>query len=339
MALSVVESMRAHYGPAPPAFVDRLADVSPDDVAGALEEIGLDGEASRECAEHWDGFRGDLEWANLVGAVWASVERDRGRIDEPLPIWPDLDDAGTNGRLFYLYLYALAGAGTREFLEEAGTPPDVVADTLADVVAHCATHRRKSGTVGVDAGWWMLLSLRGELVQVESLQFHRFHLGVGTLSPAPWYDESEAASRGPGFRRGDEAVGLHIPRGTNLAPAALDSTLARARDVLGALWPTRQRRLATCQTWMLDDRLRAHLDPSTNLLRFQDRFTLLAGWREVDEDVADFIFERSLSSLPSVTALTRLQRAVLEVLGGGEHWRARIGWFDFDGPAGSDAPL
>jgi len=82
------------------------------------------------------------------------------------------------------------------------------------------------------------------MVQVGSLQFHRVNLGVGNLSPEPWYSIEESLERGVGFRRGDPSVGIHIPYGAALAPHDLDATFARAREVLSAMWRVNQRRLA-----------------------------------------------------------------------------------------------
>jgi hypothetical protein len=177
----------------------------------------------------------------------------------------------------------------------------------------------------------MLPILRGEILQIGVLKFHRLTLGVGSLSPSPWLSDDEAAARGPGFRRGDPLIGLHIPQGADLSPAALDLTFTDARRVLGNLWPVKERRIATCQSWMMDERLRRFLDEETNLVSFQRRFNVMPLWRDDDDDVLDFVFRRPGVALADLPQTTRLERAIVEVLQRGEHWHSPIGWLDFDG--------
>jgi len=199
------------------------------------------------------------------------------------------------------------------------------------VPRHVEIHEHRWGSVGIDPGWWLLPILRGEMVQVGSLQFHRVNLEVGNLSPEPWYSKQEGLALGKGFRRGDPSVGIHIPYRAALAPGDLDATFARAREVLGSMWPVDQRRLATCQSWLLDAQLADFLDPASNILRFQRRFTLLDGWYDNDVETLNFIFQLPRVSRDELPRDTTLQRGVLDLLERGGHWRARPGWLDFDG--------
>ena len=199
------------------------------------------------------------------------------------------------------------------------------------VARHTQIHQHKWGSVGFDPGWWLLPVLRGEMVQIGSLQFHRVNLCVGNLSPEPWYAPEESRRRGEGFRRGDPSIGIHIPNGTALGARDLDATFERAREVLGERWPVEQRRLATCQSWLLDAQLADFLDPASNIVMFQRRFTLLDEWYENDQETLDFIFQRPGASAEALPRETSLQRGILELLERGGHWRARPGWLDFDG--------
>jgi hypothetical protein len=304
---------------------------SAGELAMTLETLKLHRDQIDEIVAQWEVIRADLEWASLLGACLTMLEIDRGFFDAPLPIWPDLDDAGASGRLFYFYVFALDYPRAVEFLERVGTPANVIDATMDVLARHAATHEFKWGTLGVDAGWWMLPVLRGEILQIGALKFHRLTLGVGTLSPEPWLSDDEANALGPGFRRGDALIGLHIPQGADLAPASLDVTFSEARRVLGRLWPTPQRRLATCQSWLMNERLRDDLDEESNLVRFQRRFTSLPLWRDDDDDVLDFVFRRPMTAVDDLPQTTRLERAIVKTLQRGEHWHIPIGWLDFDG--------
>lgn len=323
-------SMRAALAPTSPSTLERLRTTSAAGVSASLEVLGIARADAAEIARQWDGFRRDDDWVELLGGVLDAIGRDRGKIDAPIHFWRDLDDAGDRGRLFYFYVFVFASEGTASYLAKLGAPESVIEKTFEALPRHRAIHQRKWGTLGVDAGWWMLLVLSGELIQIGSLQFHRQNLGVGTISPSPWYGDEEMVALGEGFRTGDTSLGLHIPDRTDLTPAALDETFERARSLLGLVWPVHQRRLATCQSWMMDDRLSSYLDPASNILHFQHRFSLLPVWRIGDEDVVDFVFAMPDTPLAHLPQRTSLERAVVDVLSNG-HWHDRTGWLHFDG--------
>ena len=327
---AAIAAMRNSLVGATGTAIARVQRATAQELGERLRELRISRDHVDEITRHWDEFRGDPQWSNLLASTLATVAIARGDCDAPIPIWPDLAVDDRLGRHFYFYLFALDAPAARDYLDVAGFPRGVIDQSFEVLARHCATHLRKWGVIGVDAGWWMLPVLRGELVQVGSLQYHWVNLGVGSLSPSPWHSAEESAELGVGFRHGDPSIGLHIPQSTDLAPAVLDRSIAEARELLGQVWPVAQRRLATCQTWMLDDRLGEHLAPTSNIVAFQSRFTLLARWQEDDEDVREFVFRRPNTDLDDLPQTTSLERAVVRVLREGRHWRNRTGWFDFD---------
>jgi hypothetical protein len=330
----VIAQIRRFLPTAPPHVAGRVRDFSTEQLVARLVELGISTPEVGEIAAHWGGFQRDVGWASLLADLVEMVELQRGDFDAPLRIWPDMEKSGPDGRFLLFYLFALCFERTRDFLRRGGCPEEIIDSTFSILKRHAQIHRRKFASTGVDAGWWMIPTLRGEIVHVGSLQFHRVTLGVGSLSPSPWFGEAEAAELGVGFRRGDPSVGIHIPERSDLSPEAVDASLQRARAVIATLWPVGQRRLATCQTWMLDDRLSSYLAETSNIIRFQRRFNLLPRWRDDDQDVLEFVFRQTGKKLSDLEATTTLQRAVKEVLLSGGHWRDRTGWFDFDAGLG-----
>jgi len=309
----------------------RVRDLTERDIKRTLRDVRIPDVVIGRVLAQWPEFRADDEWVSLLASLVAWVDQCRGDVDVPIPIWDDLDDAGESGRIFYFYLFAICYDLACGFLSDGGCPSDVIDSTMTVVPRHVQIHERKRGSVGFEPGWWLLPILRGEMVQVGSLQFHRVNLGVGNLSPEPWYSIEESLERGVGFRRGDPSVGIHIPYGAALAPHDLDATFARAREVLSAMWRVNQRRLATCQSWLLDAQLTDFLDPASNIVQFQRRFNLLDDWYDNDEETIGFIFQKSGVGWADLPRDTSLQRGVLDLLERGGHWRARPGWIDFDG--------
>lgn len=323
--------MAATLPDAPTEVVERIVRCTGTQLSAVLDEIGFDRSDRAAVVSEWDHSREDDTLASVLAQVVGMVEGARGRPTDPLHIWPDLDDVGPGGRLFYLYVIALCAPGTRAYLASINVPDDVVASTFSSFARHAAIHRQKFATPGMDAGWWQLLALRGELLEIGRLQYHYLVTGESTLCPLPWYDEAAAAVLGPGFRRGDVQFGLHIPDGTGFDPVALDASLKQVRQVLGDVWPTDHRRLATCMSWLLDDRLGEYLNESSNILAFQRRFTMVPGGYDDDADTLEFVFRQPGVALDDLPQRTTLERAIVAHLRAGFHWRARTGWLDLDG--------
>lgn len=329
-ATDILSTMDAFLGPVHEEVRGRVRDVDAVEMVARLDELFLPLEVRAELMRHWDETRRSERWSSLLAALVTLVDGGRGSIDAPLAVWSDLDEFGPSGRLLYYYLFALQIRELREWYSSIGLPEDVGAETIGALARHGETHRLKHGTVGVDAGWWMVPLLRAEILQVGSLKFHRVHLGVGGLAPRPWLDEGTAAQYGEGFRVGDESLGVHIPARIDLGEDALDATFARARDVLSTVWPCRTRRIATCQSWMMDRRLIEALGETSRIVRFQRRFELIEPYEEDRETVLYFVFGTAQFEPATLRATTRVQRAVLDVVASGASWHNRTGWIVFD---------
>jgi GNAT-like C-terminal domain/N-acyltransferase N-terminal domain len=313
-----------------PEKVAELQAISSEVIKERLIELNVVDADVSEVTEHWNKFQESSEWLQRLAAVLALQDSQRGVADAPSAIWDDMNET-TSGRLFYFYVVALDAQNAREYWRERSLPEHIIELSLTALGRHAAIHRRIHHNAGVNAGWWLLLTLRGDLVHMGSLQFQLVGLKYGTFSPEPWYNDDEAAARGPGFMKGDPSLGLHMPDRTDLSKAAIDRTLEEAREVLGRLWPARKKRLATTQTWMLDDRLGDYLPEESNIVQFQRRFELVPYFHDDDENVREFVFRDTTTPLDELVATSSVQRAVLDVLRNGGHWRDRSGWFVFDG--------
>jgi hypothetical protein len=336
--MSAEETIALMRDAAPPPTSDALARVqatTTDDIVSLLRTFGFSPDQRATVGDGWNGFREDQQWSSLLASLVTMVDMQRGDIDATIPIWDDLDDAGLSGRLLYFYLFVLCAPRTIDFLRAADCPESVIDVTMTVLRQLSRLHEKKWQSLGIETGWWLLPFLRGELVQIGSLWFHRVNLGVGTLSPDPWFSEEAAAALGVGFRRGDPSIGLHIPEGAALDRESLDATFARAREVIASLWPVTQRRLATCQTWMLDPQLNSYLADDSNVLAFQRRFNVISSWAPTwadgDSSIVEFVFRTPGVALAELPRSTALQRAVHDHIESGGHWFVQPGWLDFDG--------
>ncbi len=277
-------------------------------------------------AEHWERFKSESVFVDLLASIDTWLSTYVGQIQPDFPIWDDLFDHGDSGRYLYLYSAALAVDRVSIYLDVIGVDDEVKTDTLAIVSRHVNIYKAKWGELGTDAGWWLLLMLRGVLLQCGSLQFHRLELGRGVLAPSPWYEDAEIEMRGEGFRFEDEAFGLHIPQGTDLSPGAVESSLQRARSLFEKIWPSDKVRLFTLQSWLLDPQLQRFLASTSNIVQLQGRFELLDNAPVADDDILEFVFRRPGVAMAQLPRSSSLERGVLTLLESGGHWHANAGW-------------
>ncbi|MET9835145.1 acyltransferase domain-containing protein [Streptomyces sp. NPDC006385] len=267
-----------------------------------------------------------------VGELVRGMGEVGGPADRPDLDW-DLDWAsGALQRCFPVYVFVAALPYTRAYHRERGIPADVSRRTLADLGRNMAVHRRRHGRVGVQAPWWLVHHFRGELYQLGRLQFERARLG----------ERSRAALAAAGLDMGPGApcLNLHIPDFHGpLSPAAVDRSLALAREFFPLHFPGERYGTVTCHSWLLDPQLAQYLPEDSNIVRFQARFRVARKDGEpADTEPVQFVFgdpELPVESLPRRTAV---ERAVGDHLRAGGHWYIGHGWLPSDG-SGENPPV
>jgi hypothetical protein len=119
--------------------------------------------------------------------------------------------------------------------------------------------------------------------------------------------------------REDGVLAIHIPESGPLTPAACDASFARAREVFP------DHRVASCHSWLLDPALADVLPADSNIVRFQRRFELTSEGERGNADVLRFVFHTSDPDPEKLTPETTLERALLERMRAGGHWRVPTG--------------
>ena len=114
-----------------------------------------------------------------------------------------------------------------------------------------------------------------------------------------------------------------------LLPAACTDSLRRARVLFSQALPLGPCRIATCGSWLLDEQLAEYLPATSNIVAFQRRFRLLPGAGDGDAAVFKHVFLREQPpSLEELPQRTTLERAIVQHLRAGRHWRTRVGWLE-----------
>jgi hypothetical protein len=278
--------------------------VPPEDIAPIIEYMPS---PEANPAEWW-----------LLERCYTELVREMGEFDE-LPPWPALPAVcGPLARLLYLYVFLAATPIVRRWHMARGIADTIAWATLGDLGNAVRTYRKTQGQTGFDQHVWLTYHFRGGIYRLGRLQFARWRISFDPM----------AAGLDRAFRKGDPALGVHIPGGSPLTPKACDTAFAQARPFYERHFPSEQYRIAECDSWLLDEQLAEYLPADSNIVRFQRRFKMVAGtgW-PADDEIIKFVFGRprpaSLASLPQQTTL---ERAILDHLHAGRHWYGQVGW-------------
>ncbi|MGW7493534.1 acyltransferase domain-containing protein [Streptomyces luteogriseus] len=297
--------------------------------ADALPEILLDLAVPHEDINDLVALRRTLTAdARAMGLLEACVEdlvRDIGETGVEVPLAERVAEApAALGPYFAVFVFVAALPRTRAYHRERGVPADISRRTLADLGRNMAFHRRRRGSGGVEAPQWLTRHFRGELYQLGRLQFEQARLGQRS--------GRAVAAAGLDAAPGDPCLNLHIPDfHGSLSPVACDRSLRLAREFFARHFPWERHRVAVCHSWLLDPQLKRHLDPDSNIVRFQERFEPGRDPGEepepADTEPVRFVFGDPDLPVAGLPRRTSLERAVGDHLRAGGHWYMGHGWF------------
>lgn len=111
------------------------------------------------------------------------------------------------------------------------------------------------------------------------------------------------------LKKGDPILSVHIPNKGALTVEVCEESYARAREVFEDCYPEFPYKAFHCHSWMLDAKLREFLSESSNVLAFQNKYTLYAGETEGTE-VFNFVFKMQPGENREIPEDTSLQRAL-----------------------------
>jgi GNAT-like C-terminal domain/N-acyltransferase N-terminal domain len=282
-------------------------------VPAIFERLAVAEEDQREILAAWPAPETD-------SAAWHSLQRAYETLVGDLGGFAPLELPGPSGastpleRYFFVYVYLAALADVRRFHAQRRIPDDISWATLSDLGRNLERDRLLLGDGGLRTSGWLTLHFRGSIYQLGRLQYNRMR--------------ARAAQVGDAFREGEDAVGIHIPESGPLTAEACDDSLARARPFFAQHFPETPTGLGICTSWLLDPQLAEYLEPDSNIMRFQRRFTLVGEGYDADPDVLRFVFHRIGPNIDDLPQRTTLERAIAAHLRAGKHWRNRTGWLE-----------
>lgn len=253
----------------------------------------------------------------------ALIAANLGNVDGPRP-FPNLRDINDpEHRFLYVLVFIAALDAVRHYHRELGIPDEISKATLEDLGRNVRVHRKREGIGGLGVAWWLLHHFQGNIYQLGRLQFE-------IERPGKALSESMSA-HGRRVMPNEHALSVHIP--DFLGPFTHDActnSIERARQFFPRYFPDINITAFGCSSWLLDPQLKAILKPDSNIIRFQDRFTLTDSSYVCDDSIMQFVFGVTMQGIDSVPQVTSLQRGIVTHLQQGHHWQGRSGWFPFE---------
>lgn len=193
-----------------------------------------------------------------------------------------------------------------------GIPEAILKTTWRDITLRTALYMEKTGRPGLskeDVIWLRHLD-SGSLFCLGSLQFQLFHMvyldreGCGedymTFSP-------DQKRRLP---PGTPVLNVHIPKGADLTPAAVDASFRQAETFFAQYVPEHKARAFLCCSWLLYPGLQTLLPPESHILQFAARFRVIGQAKDPTEAIRR-IYGRRYRRKQDYPQNTSLQRNAL----------------------------
>lgn len=260
----------------------------------------------------------ELWW--MLERVVNSLLLHMGKVERPPRFGELRDDNDPRFRFFYVHAFIATLPFTKAYFRERGIPMDVQQAALADLGRNVRVHRKRNDQGGLGVMWWLMLHFRGMIYQFGRLQFERAHLGEKAAE--------SARAMGIDAHADSHVLSIHIPDFLGpMTPQACDDSIRQARSFFETYFPDEQVLAGVCHSWLLDPQLKEYLRPESNIIQFQDRFTIVPGSVDSTTSIQRFVFGKLRDNLDDYPQRSSLERAVVTHLRNGGTWDGRYGWF------------
>lgn len=184
----------------------------------------------------------------------------------------------TDGKKNLLAFLYMCEALEKKYAEH-GIGQEILLDTLSDIVRWCDEWSEIKGELYLGEIGWLSRSMNFYLFKIGRLQYCI-------------HSVSERFTQF-GMKMGECFIGVHIPPSGPLKVEDAKDSLNRARAFFAKYFPDMQYSYFSCYSWLLDDTLKAYLNPESNILKFAELFQVVEA--HPSDDIIRFVFGSSAS--------------------------------------------
>lgn len=146
-----------------------------------------------------------------------------------------------------------------------------------------------TGNLAFDREWWTTRQVGCHLFRIGALEYEIKHLDTKIV------------------------IGIHIPSDTNFSKECVDTSLARAAEFFNVHFPEFANCEYRCHSWLLSQELKNMLPESSNIINFQQRFTIINQGEE-DTEFIKWLFNTDCYNYSLLPERTSLQKAMKKYL-------------------------
>ena len=174
--------------------------------------------------------------------------------------------------------------------QEKNIPQSIYRDTMKCFTRFITECEKKNGRMFFDRGWWTYRQISMSLFRIGELEYE--------------FCEHE----------GERVIGIHIPSDADLSARAVEHSLEQTDIFFRTYYQGYIFDKYTCDSWLLSPALKPLLSEKSNILSFQNRFTIIQK-NEEEKDYIEWLFQvpegTDVKDLPETTGL---QKRVKEVV-------------------------
>ena len=195
-----------------------------------------------------------------------------------------LKEDPSNGPSVFAAVLLLAEE-TKTKYKEKNISDKIFNNTMADITVWAENYRRKTGNCGIDELGWIMNHLNLELFALGRLQF----------MPSTFYIDNnwKKLSEFP-LKAGENILEVHIPQNEPLLASECNISFKHA-PVFFKNHFNYDFSYFTCHSWLLSPVLKEILPEDSNIIRFQNRFKIIA-IDPHDKQAEERIFDKQFGS-------------------------------------------
>ncbi|MBE6895784.1 MAG: hypothetical protein E7477_01680 [Ruminococcaceae bacterium] len=215
----------------------------------------------------------------------------------------------TNG-ISVLTAILMLAEDAKEKYNKMNIPEEIFNDTMADISIWAENYRRKTGYCGIEELGWIMNHLNLDLFAIGRLQFR----------PSSFYFNNNIQKLFDfDIKEGEGILEIHIPQGKPLYDEECDMSIKSA-PIFFKNYFDYDFNYFTCHSWLLSPVLKDILPKESNIIKFQNRFTLIA-YDPNDMQAEERIFDKQFGA----NANSSLAKKVRELNEKGKHIGCGIG--------------
>ncbi len=186
------------------------------------------------------------------------------------------DLGSTDGKRNLLSFLFMCEALEKKY-KEKGIDEKILLDTLRDIVIWTNVWSGVKGETYLGELGWLVNHLKMKLFRLGSLEF--------------MMGSSHADCPELGLKKGDNILEVHIPHDSSFSAEDCKSSFDAAIEFFAKHYPEFKFNHFTCHSWLLDTELKKLLKPSSNILGFQNMFTIIDGAENEADAALRYVFD------------------------------------------------